>query len=382
MKLAAFPIAHRPTLASVFVVRATRWLVIVYCVMTSSLWAAEDPTSRDNSVWLTTLPRVPELQIPEKKADWAARKEGIRSNLWHLLGKLPPRPGKPTVEVLSRNERDGFIEERFRFDNGAGEKVPGVLLLPKEATEPVPAILYCHWHGGEYDGGKIELFQTNHTPYPPGPTYARRGFAVLAIDAAGFGERNGTGPDGEKGSQGEASASKFNLWAGRTLWGMMLRDDLMALDYLCSRPEIDTNKVGVTGMSMGATRTWWLMALDDRLKSGAAIACLTRYQDLIAAGQIKQHGIYYFVPGMLEHFDTEAVLACIAPRAIMCLNGTKDSGSPVAGIRKIDSILRPLWRLHEADWAFRCDLYPGVGHEYTRDMWAKTLSWFDETLAQ
>ena len=350
--------------------------------MTPSLWPAEDPSPHDYSRWLTTIPKVPELQIPEKKSEWETKRDEIRATLKQLLGKIPARPSKPAIEVLSRNDREGYIEERFRFDNGAGEKVPGVLLLPKDVTEPSPAILYCHWHGGEYDGGKIELFQTNHTPYPPGPTFARRGFAVIAIDAPCFGERNGGGPDGEKGSTGEASASKFNLWAGRTLWGMMLRDDLMTLDYLCTRPEIDTNRVGVMGMSMGATRSWWLMALDERLKAGTAIACLTRYQDLISTGGLKHHGIYYFVPGMLEHFDTEAVVACIAPRAIMCLNGTKDTGSPTSGIHKIEDTLKPLWRLYESDWAFHSDLYPGVGHEYTRDMWAKTLSWFDETLGK
>ena len=64
---------------------------------------------------------------------------------------------------------------------------------------------------------------------------------MLAIDACCFGERNGRGPGGaqEKGGAGEMTASKFNLWLGRPLWGMIVRDDLMALDYLCSRPEVD-----------------------------------------------------------------------------------------------------------------------------------------------
>ena len=115
--------------------------------------------------------------------------------------------------------------------------VPGYLLLPKSVSGTSPAILYCHWHGGEYDLGKEELFQSRHTPEPPGPALAKRGFVVLAIDAYCFGERNGQGPGGEaeKGSAGEMTASKFNLWVGRTLWGMLLRDDLMALDYLASR---------------------------------------------------------------------------------------------------------------------------------------------------
>ena len=173
--------------------------------------------------------------------------------------------------------------EKFHFDNGAGATVPGYLIRPKELRGKAPAILYCHWHGGEYDIGKEELFQAKHTPESPGPAFAQRGFVVLGIDAYCFGERNGHGPGGpaEKGGAGEQSASKFNLWVGRTLWGMMLRDDLMALDYLASRPEVDARRIGVTGMSMGATRSWWLMALDERIKTAVAVACLTRYQNLI-----------------------------------------------------------------------------------------------------
>ena len=79
---------------------------------------------------------------------------------------------------------------------------------------------------------------------------------MLAIDAYCFGERNGKGPGGpeEKGGNGEMSASKFNLWVGRTLWGMIVRDDLMALDYLLSRPEVDPARIGVTGITAWAQR--------------------------------------------------------------------------------------------------------------------------------
>jgi len=161
----------------------------------------------------------------------------------------------------------------------------------------------------------------------------KQGYVVIAIDAYCFGERNGAGPGGpaEKGAAGEMTASKFNLWAGRSALGNDRRDDLMALDYLCSRPEVDTARVGVTGISMGATRTWWVMALDERLKAGVAVCCLTRYQDSSPA-RTKHHGIYYFVPGMLNHFDTEAVVALAAPRPLLFQSGETDGGSPVEGI--------------------------------------------------
>ncbi|MCZ7637326.1 MAG: prolyl oligopeptidase family serine peptidase [Verrucomicrobia bacterium] len=353
-----------------------RLLTVV--LTTAPAMSAEAPAPRPGKSPNRPLPRSP---CPPPRRPGEHQRGEIRATLWRLLGDLPPRPAVPRVERLAREEHPGYLLERFRFDNGAGASVPGVLLLPRAASGPVPAILYCHWHGGEYDKGKIELFERAHTPEEPGPAFARRGYAVLAIDAYGFGERNGKGPgSAERGGAGELTASKYNLWLGRTLWGMILRDDLMALDYLAARPEVDPTRLGVTGISMGATRSWWLMALDDRIRAGVAVACLTRYQNLIAHEGLQYHGIYYYVPGLLRHFDTEAVIALAAPRPLLCLNGDQDAGSPADGIEIINARARPAWALLGAPEHYQSELYPGVGHVYLPAMWAKTLAWFERHL--
>ena len=258
--------------------------------------------------------------------------------------------------------------------------MPGYVFLPKGVSGKSPAILYCHWHGGQYDIGKDELLRTNAVPVPPGPALAKRGYVVLGVDAYCFGERNGQGPGGlaEKGGAGEMTASKFNLWAGRSLWGMILRDDLMALDYLASRKEVDAARIGVTGISMGATRTWWLAALDERLRAGVAVACMTRYADLIRIEGLKYHGIYYFVPGMLNHFDSEAVMALAAPRPMLYMTGDKDYGSPIEGIRKLEAKIRPAYELYRAEAGFENIVYPGLGHVYLPEMWDKMVGWMDK----
>jgi dipeptidyl aminopeptidase/acylaminoacyl peptidase len=206
----------------------------------------------------------------------------------------------------------------------------------------------------------------------------------LAVDAYCFGERSGRGPGGpgETGGAEEMTASKFNLWVGRTLWGMIVRDDLMALDCLASRPEVDPERLGVTGISMGATRTWWLMALDERLRAGVAVCCLTRYQDLIAQQGLRYHGVYYFVPGMLNHFDTEAVVSLIAPRPMLFLSGETDAGSPPAGIRQIEAIAQRAYALYGKPAELQSVIYPGVGHEYTPDMWRRMLDWMTTRLPE
>ena len=353
-------------------------LLAVICA--APILAQSDQTMAQR--WLAKADIAPAFVQPASKDAWEIERKQVRAELWRLLGQMPPRPAVPKVETLSREDSGGYVLEKFQFDNGAGAIVPGCLLLPKGAPARLPAILYCHWHGGEYDGGKIELFQARHTPEAPGPALAARGYVVLAIDASGFGERNGQGPDGpaERGRSAEETATKFDLWVGRTFWGMLLRDDLMALDYLASRPEVDPSRIGVTGMSMGATRTWWLMALDERLKAGVAICCMTRYHELIEHGSLHEHHIGYFVPGILGHFDSEAVIALIAPRAVLFQTGDRDPTSPVDGIHEIESAVRPVYRLFGMESAFQSIVYAGQGHVYTPEMWAKTLAWMDEHL--
>jgi len=136
---------------------------------------------------------------------------------------------------------------------------------------------------------------------------AKRGFVVLAIDSYCFGERKRarTGGPAEKGGMRDVSQQVQSL-GGTHLMGMILRDDLMALDYLAARREVDAERIGVMGMSMGAQRAWWLMALDERLQTACHL--LPHAPTESDGARIAQgHGIYYYVPNLLNHFDTEAL---------------------------------------------------------------------------
>jgi dienelactone hydrolase len=330
----------------------------------------------------TVTPNAPELPIPATLDQWKKQRKEIRETLVRVMGDLPARPKVTQVKILSREDKGGYILEKFEFDNGAGATVPGYLLIPKNGKSKHPAIYYSHWHGGNYDLGKQEIFTTHHTPQIPADVLTGLGYVVIAIDAYCFGERSGKGPGGplEKGGAEELSTSKYELWMGRSLWAMMVRDDLMALEYLISRPEVDASHVAATGISMGATRTWWLMALDERIKAGVAVGCLTRYQELTAEQKLKAHGIYYFVPGFLKHFDTEAVISLIAPRPILFLTGDEDIGSPVSGIKKIESVLHRVYKLNKAEEEFQSIIYPQTGHVYTPDMWDRMTNWMNTKL--
>ncbi len=114
--------------------------------------------------WLAKAELPPPFKVPASLPAWQAERQQVRAQVWELLGQLPPRPKAPAVEIVSREDRGDYLLEKFQFDNGAGAAVPGYCLLPKNRSAKAPAILYCHWHGGEYNLGKEELFEAKHTP--------------------------------------------------------------------------------------------------------------------------------------------------------------------------------------------------------------------------
>lgn len=323
----------------------------------------------------------PDFEFPETLDRWTIERKRVRGTLETLLGDLPSRPAELEVRTLSREERDGYVVEEFVFDNGFDSEVPGYLILPADLDGPAPGILAMHGHGSS----KENILGTDPSSQTVGPMLARNGYVVLAIDNYFNGDRRGFGPAGEKemqdkGPNQETSLFKIHLWFGRSLWGMMLRDEQIALDYLLSRPEVDPERIGATGMSMGSTRSWWLAGLDERVKAVVGVACFTRYEELIEQRYLSAHGIYYFVPGMLQHFDTEAVMGLIAPRPFLALTGDSDAGSPLDGIRVLEDKLSDAYALYGRPDHFESIVYDDTGHVYTDEMKDRMLEWFDRHL--
>jgi hypothetical protein len=148
---------------------------------------------------------------------------------------------------------------------------------------------------------------------------------------------------GERANRTELDVFKEMLWKGQVLWGMMVYDSLRGIDYLVSRPEVDASRIATLGLSMGSTMAWWVAALDQRVKVTIDICCLTDFQALMEAGNLKGHGIYYYVPSLLKHFTTAQINALIAPRAHLSLAGNLDALTPPAGLERIDRELKKVY---------------------------------------
>jgi dienelactone hydrolase len=291
----------------------------------------------------------------------------LRRALRDLLGEtLPPSPLSP--RTTRREERLGFTIEQVSFNSGKGLRIPALFLRPQTAGK-APAILYCHNHSHDYAWGKGEILEGKGRMPPIGPILARAGYCVLAIDAWCFGERR----------DDENATAKSFLLQGRTLWGMMLADEMAALDYLESRREVDSPRIGCFGFSMGSTKSWWLAALDPRVRVVVGACGLTTCRALIEAQALNRHGIYYYVPGILRVADAGEIVSLIAPRPFLSLSGEEDEGSPLPGVHRVHREAGRIYRLLGARRNLVRHLYP-AGHEFTGAMLEDTLAWFGRHL--
>lgn len=296
-------------------------------------------------------------------------KQQLRGNLYSLLGDLPPRDLPISAELVSEEDRGGYVLETLKLDLNGFEPVPAYFAKPKGNAKR-PTVLYHHAHGGKYDVGKRELI----APRGELPSYAdaltATGTSVLCIDTWNFGERSG---------RTESSLFKEMLWKGQVLWGMMVYDSVRSVDYLCSRSDVDASRIGTIGMSMGSTMAWWLAALDERIAVCVDICCLTDFDALIEADGLDDHGIYYYVPSLLKDWTTGKINALIAPRPHLALAGDVDILTPPKGLDRLDAELKQTYAEAGAPDAWKLSRYP-VGHVETEGMRRESLEWFGKWL--
>ena len=289
-----------------------------------------------------------------------------REELFNLLGDLPNRSHSITVSKIAEEKRDSYFLEKLTLDLNQMEPVPAYFVRPLDCDSDLPAVLYNHAHGGDYDLGKEEFL--NGRALLQLPPYAeqltRLGYAALCIDTWAFGER---------ATRSESVIFKEMLWRGQVMWGMMVYDSLRALDYLVSRPEVNPARLGTVGLSMGSTMAWWVAALDERVKVCVDICCLTDCEALIQAGHLDSHGIYYFVPRLLKHFTTAEINALIAPRPHLSLAGDLDPLTPPEGLDRIDVEVKKVYAASDAMNAWKLIRY-NCGHGETSEMRSETVA--------
>ena len=286
-----------------------------------------------------------------RKADPISQ-EALRQKLAYALGLDTPLAKDLQPKVLSTVQGDGFRVEKVTFQTFPGVRMPGLLWLPEKPGK-YPAVLnvHGHWPGAKQD----PVVQARCA------ALARAGFVALAVDALGAGER---GVDRALGEYHGAMTGAGLLPVGLPLCGAQILENSQALTYLQSRPEVDGEKLGVTGASGGGNQTMYLAAWDKRVKAAVPVCSVGNYQAYLGAACC----MCEVVPGALSFTEEDGLLALTAPRALMVISASRDARqfSPEEA-RKSIADARKVYAQMGSDKALVHQVFES-GHDYSKPM--------------
>ncbi len=308
--------------------------------------------------------------------DWNAKKGEYRRQLLEMLG-LDPLPERTDLKatVTGRVEAEEFVVEKVHFQSRPGLYVTGNLYLPKNVTEPLPAILYVCGHGPVKKDG---ISYGNKVTYQHhGAWFARHGYVCLTIDTLQMGEIEGI----------HHGTHRYGMWwwlnRGYTPAGVEAWNCVRALDYLETRPEVDKSKLGVTGRSGGGAYSWWIAAIDDRIKCAVPVAGITDLQNHVVDGCVEGHCDCMYMVNTYR-WDYPQVAALVAPRPLLISNTDSDGIFPLDGVVRTFEHARRIYRLHEpvqkgvtANVAL--NISPGP-HKDTQELQLHAFRFFDKHL--
>ncbi|HEX3427886.1 MAG TPA: dienelactone hydrolase family protein [Candidatus Limnocylindrales bacterium] len=267
---------------------------------------------------------------------------------------------------------DGYVLERLTFELEDAGPVRAYVTRPTDAAGRHPAILYAHAHGDRQDIGAAELIDGRpELRGPYGPLLARAGYVALCLDLPTFGER---------ANILESAAAKAHLWYGTSLIGQMLSEQTAALSYLAGRDDVDAERIGAFGLSLGATLSYWHAALDTRIGAVAHLCCYADFATLVELGAHDHHGLYLVVPGMLGQTSTGEIAGLVAPRPQLICLGDEDELTPPLSVERALAVTRPMYEAAGAARALEVFVQAGVGHLETPQMRERVLAFFAREL--
>lgn len=254
----------------------------------------------------------------ESSQDWTIRQLEIKEKLNELLGPFPEKtPLNPVI--TGKLEKEGMVIEKLYFESYPGYYVTSIFAYPKDFTGKLPTIIFCSGHTTE--GFRAEGYQTMVF------NYVKKGFAVLAFDPIGQGERIQYLDESGKPRMGATKEHSYpglqSFLAGRSPAHYFVWDGIRAVDYLETRSEVDMNRIGITGRSGGGTQSAYIAAMDDRIYAAAPECYLTSFRDLMNSRgpQDAEQNIKYSIANGLDIGD---YLTVRAPKPSLMVTTTSD----------------------------------------------------------
>lgn len=287
----------------------------------------------------------------------------LRAKITELLGGFPETRSPLNVKTLEIAEFPTYRRERFLFESRPGLAVLAYLLTPAKARQPLPAVVCVPGHGRGVDDivGIDEDGNVRDTKEGYQHDFAlqavEHGMAAIALEPMAFGCRRDTRTAakglGTSACQPVAGAA---LLLGETMIGWRVYDVMRLIDWIATRPELNSQRVGCMGISGGGTCTLFASALDLRIRAAMVSGYLNTFRDSIMS---LSHCIDNYVPGILNWAEMYDVAGLIAPRPMLAESGDRDNIFPLAASNESFARVKKVYETFDAGHAIEHDVFDG-----------------------
>ncbi len=288
---------------------------------------------------------------------WQKLRQRYTEEYSYMLGLWPLPPRTPLKATITRSMAgEGFAVDMLHYQSKPRLYVTGNLYRPPEikAGERLPAVFYVCGHSGRGRNGNKTAYQSH------GIWFARHGYVCLVVDSLQLGEiaaiHHGT--------------YRYNRWwwhsRGYTPAGVECWNGIRGIDYLISRPDVDPDRIAVTGISGGGAATFWIAAADERVRVAVPVSGMADLPSYVTNRVINGHCDCMFLYNTFQ-WPWTRIAALIAPRAFFFVNSDKDRIFPMDANDRIINRLERLYSFFGAGDMVDCMVSVG-GHAYREDI--------------
>ena len=303
------------------------------------------------------------------RARWEEQRPRRLEEYYYMLG-LSPRPASTPLQatVTGTLQREGYTVELLHYQSRPGLYVTGNLYRPDRipAGQRLPAVFYVCGHSARGRNGNKVAYQSH------GIWLARHGYVCLMVDSLQLGEiasfHHGT----------------YNLqrwwWHSRgyTPAGVEAWNGMRGIDYLSSRPDVDPERIGVSGISGGGAATFWIAAADPRVKAAVPVSGMADLDSYVSNRVINGHCDCMFLYNAFQ-WPWTRIAALAAPRPMLFVNSDHDSIFPMDANERISARMERLYSLYGAGDRFDTLVSVG-GHAYRQDIRQGTFRFLNSHL--
>jgi len=347
-------------------------LLVIAAGLATVARAAEPPFYPDKTKLLIWRDADGKEQPITKAEDWPKRREHILANMQLVMGPLPGKEKKVPldVKVIEEVKTDQFIRRKISFAAEKDDRVAAYLFIPLERKGKLPAVLCLHPTDRVLGKGVPAGFGAK-----PDRQYAvhlaERGYVTLAPDYPASGDSTC-----DPYKLGYASATMKGIW-----------NHLRAVDVLVSLPEVDAERVGVIGHSLGGHNSLFVAAFDPRIKcvvSNCGFCSFPTYMKGDLKGwshdgyMPRLRTVYDLKPEKVP-FDFPEVVAALAPRPFLASAPLKDHNFDVQGVKDCIKAAKPVYELLGAGDRLSAN-YPDCAHDFPEDVRKVAYEWLDRWL--